>query len=604
MPNEVIQMPFRITEFNEDMIVALDRNFKEIERLLGTLQLYMNKIGEAADKKANMVIDDNFKINADYIDGEITYLVGDIEKGQGSVTITDENGIMIVDNKENPTKALRLLGGIFALANEKNQDGSWRWRAFGTGDGFTADEINGGTIRAGVVLADGVIVGTTTLGDVAEDAEQAISSVDEHTADESPHNLPSYCKMQSDGFKVYDQYNALRCHLGQYASGEYGLRIVDGIIEANGILYDKTTYGVSAIIDGFGDGSDGVFNSTGPTLIDVETEDASSVVLQYESFTLNSGHQFLPTKRCRGVFIYCQGDVVINGTMFSRAAKVSKVNSQQRVLQIPVGVFTLEVPAGGKGGDGGKGGNGGGKLNEEPYGADGGAAGYGTDSVWFGGGFGGAGGGGGGGASWEYNWAYDGGNAGTSELDQPIGEGGLGFDRNSSPLSLAHPGGNLCGGGGGGNRYAGAYTCGDPGGGGAGVKGGGGGIFTPTVIADDGSSGLGIPGGLVCIVAKGNISIGAGGSIACNALPGGNGGDGSGDGIDSPGGGGGGQGGGGGGVIVLACRGTYTNLGSLYVQGGAGGLGGAAGTTGGYGAAEDGGDGEDGEVGKIVVAKV
>lgn len=592
MPNEVIQMPFRITEFNEDMIVALDRNFKEIERLLGILQLYMNKIGEAADKKANMVIDDNFKINADYIDGEITHLVGDIEKGQGSVTITDENGIMIVDNKENPTKALRLLGGIFALANEKNQDGSWRWRAFGTGDGFTADEINGGTIRAGVVLADGVIVGTTTLGDVAEDAEQAINSVDEHTADESPHNLPSYCKMQSDGFKVYDQYNALRCHLGQYASGEYGLRIVDGIIEANGILYDKTAYGVSAIIDGFGDGSDGVFNSTSNTIIDVETEDASSVVLQYESFTLNSGHTLTVDKRCRGLFIFCQGNVVINGTinMNGKSAKVSKENSIQRVLQIPVGVYTLEIPHGGSGGKGGNGGRGYGGI--EDYISQGSPA---MPGLWFGGGWGAPGGGGGGGTHADHrNADIEGEDGGETNLDAPIG---------------VSSGQNFCGGKGGNGYTSGTSSINGAGGGGGGFVGGAAGDYSYTP-AEDGGSAATIGGGTLVIVCKGNLTFGLGAKIYANATVNGvpnavaaAGGDGGGRKSSSYrlGAAGGGQGGAGGGVVVLAYRGTIDFVpGDIQVNGCYGGPHGEEKEF--YNS--DAQDGEDGEVGKIVVAKV
>jgi len=36
---DVIQLPFKVTEINEDMLVALHRNFKEIERHLSFLQM-------------------------------------------------------------------------------------------------------------------------------------------------------------------------------------------------------------------------------------------------------------------------------------------------------------------------------------------------------------------------------------------------------------------------------------------------------------------------------------------------------------------------------------------------------------------------------------
>lgn len=54
--------------------------------------------------------------------------------------------------------------------------------------------------------------------------------IDGHNANESPHNLPSYTKMQSDGIKVFDASNVKRVHLGQYAAGKYGLEITNGEI--------------------------------------------------------------------------------------------------------------------------------------------------------------------------------------------------------------------------------------------------------------------------------------------------------------------------------------------------------------------------------------
>ena len=65
--------------------------------------------------------------------------------------------------------------------------------------------------------------------------------INSHDANESPHNLPSYCKMQADGFKVFDALNNLRCHLGQYQPDQYGLLVKDKtgsntILDEDGIL--------------------------------------------------------------------------------------------------------------------------------------------------------------------------------------------------------------------------------------------------------------------------------------------------------------------------------------------------------------------------------
>ncbi len=50
----------------------------------------------------------------------------------------------------------------------------------------------------------------------------ADAQLSDHDANQSPHSLPSYAKMESTGFKVYDDKGNLRTHNGQYAPGEYG----------------------------------------------------------------------------------------------------------------------------------------------------------------------------------------------------------------------------------------------------------------------------------------------------------------------------------------------------------------------------------------------
>ena len=47
---------------------------------------------------------------------------------------------------QNPTKCIYMGAGMLAIANSKLPDGSWNFRTWGTGDGFTADLINAGTI--------------------------------------------------------------------------------------------------------------------------------------------------------------------------------------------------------------------------------------------------------------------------------------------------------------------------------------------------------------------------------------------------------------------------------------------------------------------------
>lgn len=58
-----------------------------------------------------------------------------------------------LDENGRPTKtggsAIQICSQGFRIASGTKSDGSYNWRTFGTGDGFTADEITAGTIRGG-----------------------------------------------------------------------------------------------------------------------------------------------------------------------------------------------------------------------------------------------------------------------------------------------------------------------------------------------------------------------------------------------------------------------------------------------------------------------
>ena len=70
--------------------------------------------------------------------------------------------------------AININGMGFRLASSLNADGSWNWRTFGTGEGFTADEITAGVIRGGqsywnLNTGDFVISSSSTIGGHAPD---------------------------------------------------------------------------------------------------------------------------------------------------------------------------------------------------------------------------------------------------------------------------------------------------------------------------------------------------------------------------------------------------------------------------------------------------
>lgn len=73
--------------------------------------------------------------------------------------------------------------------------------------------------------------------------------------------------------------------------------------------------GEEGVSEEFGDGSDGVLNTTSNVIIPVAQQDVTTVIKNYKSLTINAGHTMSLASRCRGLIIYVDGDVVINGTI-------------------------------------------------------------------------------------------------------------------------------------------------------------------------------------------------------------------------------------------------------------------------------------------------
>ena len=130
---------------------------KGINVTLGTLQSPFTTSGDeimaAVDGLlANKDLWDNAaNLTPSYITSLIAQLNGQLNETGGYTYLTPNEGIIIYDRPvdDDPTMAIQLGGGFLRIANSKNGDGSWDWRTFGTGDGFTADLLNVGTIQGG-----------------------------------------------------------------------------------------------------------------------------------------------------------------------------------------------------------------------------------------------------------------------------------------------------------------------------------------------------------------------------------------------------------------------------------------------------------------------
>ena len=377
-------------------------------------------------------------------------------------------------------------------------------------------------------------------------------------------------------------------------------------ITTHNLFYsNNTTVGSLSSYDNyFGTGTDGnctvssstqISSSTSPAgLNNISREFGDIIVKNFQNLTINGGLLFSPLRACRGLVIYCTGDLTVNGTI-SMTGKGGGVGSK---IAAPIGIasstdsrydlvdatlyfnnfsssatgtighmnwapsgsawfsnYKIRIPLSGSV----AGGTGGIQQSSTPFTGIGGT---GTAGIF-------CCGGGGGGGGVQYS---DGGAGGRGTIFAGGGGGG-GGGRNPSAGNPAkfEVGGN------GGAGIPGLYFAG---GGGAGTPDGSAGSGN-TPAATNGVTGV---GGLLILIVRGNITIN--GTVSNNGRDGGAGG-----GPAGSAGSGAGAGGSGGGRTIIIYGGTYTNAGSVVASGGSGGVGpgygpggGSPGSAGGAGA--------------------
>jgi hypothetical protein len=101
----------------------------------------------------------NGSVNTRWLEGIVDLLTNQLV-ASGSYTnaqVLNGKGILLENTNEASTDfgALYLGPGIFAIASEKDGSNEWVWRTFGTGTGFTADELNAGKINTSAIKIEG-----------------------------------------------------------------------------------------------------------------------------------------------------------------------------------------------------------------------------------------------------------------------------------------------------------------------------------------------------------------------------------------------------------------------------------------------------------------
>jgi hypothetical protein len=319
----------------------------------------------------------------------------------------------------------------------------------------------------------------------------------------------------------------------------------------------------------FGTGVDGSLTVSSSAQVSASLNNAlwgDVVVKNYQNLTINAGVLFSPLRPCRGMIIYCSGNLTVNGTI-SMTGKGGGVGAK---IASPIGAATstdsrydlvdatlyfnnFSSSVDGKGIPT--------HWNWAPSG-----------SVWF--------------SNYKIRIPLSGSVSGgsTTGANGTAGVfccGGGGAGGNNGPYGVGigargtiftggagGGGGNIYGGGGSATtfEYQGGYGvngfAGQGTGGGAGLFAGSGGGGTPA----GSSGGIGV-GGLILLIVRGTITIN--GTISSNGANGGAGATGG--------------GGSGGGRIIIVYGNTYTNSGTVVANGGSGGSGSPSGGSGGAG---------------------
>ena len=119
--------------------------------------------------KIENITNNNGDVKAETIDGIIDGLKTQF-KAQTEVGATQQvRAMLFVDNNpDSPTYGAMSIGTMgFQIANSKLPNGEWDWRTFGTGSGFTADQINAGKINTNLIEGwDELIL---KVGDLSEE---------------------------------------------------------------------------------------------------------------------------------------------------------------------------------------------------------------------------------------------------------------------------------------------------------------------------------------------------------------------------------------------------------------------------------------------------
>lgn len=139
-----------------NFIKDLSDNMLAYDKLKSIFENDRYRFNDELEKLANGV-------KSSYMQRVLERFNKELNETGGWVYAEEGEGLLILNapREGNPTQAINLKGGMIAIANKKNADGSFAYETFGDGSGFTANLIRAGVLRGGKVffnLEDGTFL--------------------------------------------------------------------------------------------------------------------------------------------------------------------------------------------------------------------------------------------------------------------------------------------------------------------------------------------------------------------------------------------------------------------------------------------------------------
>ncbi|MBE7030290.1 MAG: hypothetical protein E7409_02550 [Ruminococcaceae bacterium] len=131
---------------------------------LSNFSLPPRSIAERVAQQAaqvNRMTDRSGCVMSQYLDNVRGKMVSEVGEHTARRLTVHQLGDIWVDNPDNPTRAMVISDGIFAVADSKKENGDWDWRTVGTAEGLIADALHADWINAGFINTDKITVQST-----------------------------------------------------------------------------------------------------------------------------------------------------------------------------------------------------------------------------------------------------------------------------------------------------------------------------------------------------------------------------------------------------------------------------------------------------------